>query len=92
MNTPFNHTFALLTDNGASSTPIKGIMREDGTAAILSPGCKTQLEQATRLRYFRSAKDTVEFEIKNYYRDIKRPIGKRLIKPIVVQLKRFVDH
>ncbi|MGI9227601.1 MAG: hypothetical protein ACR2PU_02300 [Gammaproteobacteria bacterium] len=90
MNTPFNHTFALLTDNGASSTPIKGIMREDGTAAILSPDCKTQLEQATRLHYFLSPQETVEFEIKNYYLDILRPIGKRCTKPIVVQLTRFV--
>jgi hypothetical protein len=67
-------------------------MREDGTAAILSPDCKAQLEQATRLRYFRSTQDTLDYEIKHYYRDTQRPFGQSSIKPIVVQVTRLVDQ
>ena len=80
------HNFAFIAKNGAYSPGIKGIMRKDESAAIVSHTYKPQVEQAFKLRYYKTAFEINDYVINHFYRDMHRPITKWLIKPIVLEL------
>lgn len=80
----FKHEFVLVSQEGACSLPVKGIMREDKTGAILLPEDKNLLKNIHTLRFYNGPHETYDYLISHYFRDHQRPIGKWLIKPFVV--------
>ena len=86
MDTLFIHKIALLTQRGACSPMIHGLMRKDETAVIFPPQYKHQLKDAYKIRYYRNATDVRDYKIVECHRDTTRPLSKWLIKPIVCKL------
>ena len=88
MDTPFKHKLALLTHSGACSPMIHGLIRKDETAAIFAPEHESELKNAHKVRHYRNALDIRDYRIEECYKDIKRPLSKWLIKPIVCKLAK----
>ena len=88
MNNNFNHKLAFLNSEGKCSPQLMGIMRQDESAVIILPQHEKALIEACKVRYYKTATNQYDYIIKNYYQDFERPLGKRLIKPIVIQLEK----
>jgi len=86
MDTLFKHKLAVLTQTGSCSPMILGLIRKDETAAIFPPEHEHELNYAHKVRYYRDALDVRDYVIIECHRDIERPLGKWLIKPIVCKL------
>lgn len=86
MDTPFKHELALLTQTGACSPMIHGLIRKDETAAIFPPQYERELNDAYKIRHDRNTLDVRDYNIIECHLDIHRPLSKWLIKPIVCKL------
>ena len=92
MDTLFKDEIVLMTRSGACSPRLNGLMRRDETAVVLPPQAKQQLVKAHKLRHYKNALDVREYTIEKCYRDMRRPIGKWLIKPIVCELSNTKNN
>jgi len=92
MDTPFKHKFALLTQTGACSPIIRGLIRKDETAVIFAPQHERELKDAYKVRHYRNALDVRDYIIEEYHRDMQRPLSKWLVKPIVCKLSTSYEQ
>ncbi len=80
----FKHKFLLVDQEGVCSPPVYGIMRKDKTGAVLLTEDSNLLKNIHSLRFYSSPNKTHDYLISKCFRDHHRPIGKWLIKPLVV--------
>ena len=88
MSILFTHKLALLDSNDNCLTSISGRMRQDETAVLIHPDYKNFLANACKIRYFKTNSESCDYLIKNYFLDMSRPLSKKLIRPIVIQLDK----
>jgi len=86
----YKHEVALLNQNGACSQIIRGLMRKDETAVVVSPEYEDKLKNASTLRYRRKDSEICEFRVTGYYQDRQASFANEFIKPIVVQLSKYL--
>jgi len=84
INKIFKHKLSFVNREGACSPYVNGIVRRDGSAAIILPTDENWLKDSLIVRYHKNPSETDEYVIKDYYQDRQRPIGSWLIKPLVV--------
>ena len=86
MESVFKDDLELIPPNTKNTIKLKGVIRRDGSAAILPPEPIVEFDNNWKIRHHYSVNKYREYSINAFFHDTNRPLTRKLIKPVVVKL------